>query len=206
MVNLAPPKSVRELDNYLKWLRDSDIEVKVLLAEDSVNGPLILSGGADIGVNRERDEREMRWIKDALDKGHPILGICRGMQLINHYLGGLVENINDLIVEDHLADNFLDDEDHHERLSQFHWVTHNRTAEKFVVNSRHHQCCAILARELKAVFYSEDLIIEAFVSKSGTPILGVQWHPEREEVEIPSYQKSRDYPVNWLKNNLKKSE
>lgn len=203
MVNLAPPQSVIELDNYLKWLSDSNIKVKVLLAEDSVNGPLILSGGADIGINRNRDEREMRWIKEALDKGYPILGICRGMQLINHYLGGLVGNINDLILEDHLVDNFLDDEDHHERLSQFHWVKNIRNGDRFVVNSRHHQHCSVLAKELKAVFYSEDLVIESFESKTGTPILGIQWHPEREEVEIPSYQKSREYPINWLKNNLK---
>ena len=52
-----------------------------------------------------------------------------------------------------------------------------------MINSNHHQAVDALGRNLKAVQFSEDNVIEAFVHKS-LPVMGVQWHPER----LPSVQ------------------
>ena len=115
LISLAPPKSTIELNNYLNWLQE--FSVKILKEGDDVEGLLILCGGPDIGVNQERDVLEFKWLQEALDKNIPILGVCRGMQLINHFLGGSVEDLDSMIVEDHSSDFFKDDTCHNEKIS-----------------------------------------------------------------------------------------
>lgn len=198
-VNIAPPKGIIELQNYIEWLVANGIDYKVLSAGDKVDGTLILSGGPDIGVNKHRDELEFEWLKQAIEGGHKVLGVCRGMQLINVYFDGIVENLHEYILEDHIADQFSDDECHNERLSQFHWVKNIKTGSTFITNSRHHQHCAVLGRKLIPVYYSLDYTVEGFVSPDRM-IMGIQWHPERNEVNIPSYNIGRQEPINFLKN------
>ncbi len=134
MVNIAPPKGIIELKNYIEWLAANKIEYRVLSAGDKVDGTLILSGGPDIGINKVRDELEFEWLKQAIEGGYKVLGICRGMQLINIHFGGTVENLNERVLENHLIDQFADDECHNERLSQFHWVKNIKNGETFIVN------------------------------------------------------------------------
>jgi gamma-glutamyl-gamma-aminobutyrate hydrolase PuuD len=202
MVNLAPPKSKQELERYIKWLTKYSIEFRVLSPGDQVDGTLVLSGGADIGKDKKRDARELKWISQALDNNMPILGICRGMQLVNSYFFGTIKNVK--IEENHCSDDFTIEHGNHVKPSVFHIVKNEYDLE-MLVNSRHHQCCSILSEELKAIFWAPDKTIEAAVSANNNhKILLVQWHPERKETKKTKL--SSIWPVNWLKNNLKKSE
>ena len=199
LISLAPPKSTIELNNYLNWLQE--FSVKILKeGDDVVEGLLILCGGPDIGVNQERDVLEFKWLQEALDKNIPILGVCRGMQLINHFLGGSVEDLDSMIVEDHSSDFFKDDTCHNEKISNFHWVKDINNGELFMANSRHHQHCTNLSPDLIATHVSLDGSIEAYKNLNNT-ILGIQWHPERNEKIEEKYWKHM--PLMWIKHFLK---
>jgi gamma-glutamyl-gamma-aminobutyrate hydrolase PuuD len=198
-ISLAPPKSKIELQNYLTWLGE-DFEIKILNKDDSIEGALVLCGGPDIGANLNRDEFELKLISQAIKERLPILGVCRGMQLLNYFLGGEVKDIDNLIVEDHRADDFKDDDDHHEKKSHYHWIKSTETGDIFMVNSRHHQYCSYVSDELKVIYVSLDGLTEAFIGKEDL-YLGVQWHPERKEGLLKSYPEIM--PIKWLKKSLK---
>ena len=194
-ISIAPPKSTLELNNYLNWLHE--FSVKILKEGDDVEGLLVLCGGPDIGVNEERDILEFKWLQEALDKNMPVLGVCRGMQLINYFLGGIVGDLDDLIVEEHTSDLFKDDACHNERISSFHWVKDIGNGELFMTNSRHHQHCKYLAKELISTHVSLDGSIEAYKNPNNT-VLGIQWHPERNEKIEDGYWKQM--PLMWIKH------
>jgi len=190
MIYLAPPKSKVETNNYLKWLAKSGLEVKVLASVDELEGFLVLAGGADIGNNKKRDDFEIALIEKALKNDYPILGICRGMQLVNHYMGGIVENL--LVESDHCSSSdFIIEKKVGNKPSIFHDII-DEDGHEYQVNSRHHQYCANVVKPLRPVAWSEDGIIEAAKAKR---ILLVQWHPERKEIwgTIAS-----DWPMFWL--------
>lgn len=181
-VFVAPPKGEIEGRAYIDWIISKGFEpIMIDLRYKKIDAPLMLCGGADIGKNPERDRRELGWIKMALDAQQPIIGVCRGMQILNHYFGGKVEDLKDRIVEYHQSDEFSDDEDHSERESQFHYIK-NLDDVMFEVNSRHHQWCSIIADNFNVTHMSFDggWIPEA-IEDEELKIIAVQWHPEREE-------------------------
>lgn len=192
MIYIAPPKSTTELNYYKDWL--SDYSIKILASVKDLNGPLILTGGADIGKNLERDEFEIKLIDRAIKSGWPIIGVCRGMQLINHYFGGEVE---DLLVEDNHSSSrdFIFENNVARKKSVFHEVW-NDEGFHIRVNSRHHQHCKTVKFPLKSIMWSWDGIVEALI---GPNILGVQWHPERSEVKGTD---ASDFVLDWLKKRL----
>jgi gamma-glutamyl-gamma-aminobutyrate hydrolase PuuD len=109
------------------------------------------------------------------------------MQILNHYFGGSVENLNESIVEDHKAADFSQDVDHSGKPSQFHTVEDlNGTLTS--VNSRHHQHCNILATNFKATHLSYPMygVVEGFEDLDRM-IWAVQWHPEKMESEDNEY-------------------
>lgn len=197
-ISIAPPASVIELHNYMELFKDYN--VKILKEGDRVEGALILCGGADIGVNMTRDSQEFAWIDEAMKNALPIIGICRGMQMINHHLGGEVVDVPADLNENHLVDEFRDDANHHERLSQFHWVKDVENGHIFVANSRHHQYCKSIPPGFQATHFALDHLIEGFINHN-LKILGIQWHPERNETIDDEYWKQ--YPLNQLKKWLK---
>jgi gamma-glutamyl-gamma-aminobutyrate hydrolase PuuD len=191
---IAPPKGDTELETYIEWVERNGF-IPVVLEDEcqNIDGPLLLCGGSDIGVNVKRDQRELRWIELALENNQPIIGICRGMQIINHYFGGDVENISEHYVDDHQSENFADDSDHSARKSHFHWVM-DLDGARFRVNSRHHQVCSFVPENLVPTHMSlgSGYLIEGFEDLK-RKIWAVQWHPERME------SMNNVYPLNKLK-------
>ena len=75
------------IPNFIGCEKPKDLGLLNWLKNINPDG-IILSGGDDFGVNRFRDKNEIRIIKWSLKKEIPVLGICRGMQMINRYFGG----------------------------------------------------------------------------------------------------------------------
>ena len=168
--------------NYLKALDALGAEACRIRPEDC--DALLLPGGGDIdpavygqenrgskGIDLERDKRETEIFRLFLSQERPILGVCRGSQVINVLLGGTLhqhipghrdpDNIN-FLHGSHTVDPLLI------RLY----------GERFPINSTHHQAVDRLGEGLKAVQWADDGTIEA-IRHDSLPIFGVQWHPER---------------------------
>jgi putative glutamine amidotransferase len=129
--------------------------------------------GRDLEIDEKRDRVEFEIAKNAFLLELPVLGICRGCQLINVFLGGkLFQHI-----EGHGKiggkDSFHEVEVS-ERTDLFGIV--NR--KNLRVNSAHHQAIKLLGKGLKASAMAPDGIMEG-IESSEYPLLGVQWHPER---------------------------
>lgn len=194
IIYVAPPRGIQEKQDCFNWLTHYGHEVVWLDLRRKVKGPLLLCGGADIGKDQERDDREKIWIKQTLADGYPIIGLCRGMQVLNSYFGGTVEDLSDRIVEDHKAADFSEDIDHSGKPSQFH-VVEDLDGVLINVNSRHHQHCSVIADNFKATHLSYPLysVVEGFEDVDQR-IWAVQWHPEKMESE------DNEYPLNKLIN------
>lgn len=157
---------------------------------------LLFTGGEDISplcygenpikeigaIEHERDAYEMFLFKEAYDVNMPIMGICRGAQLINVALGGsLYQDIYSQIENSlgHSPKGGPIDQAHHmiriENDSKLYNIFENET---IAVNSFHHQSIKDLGKGLKATAHSYDGIIEAIESMERNFILGLQWHPE----------------------------
>lgn len=162
----------------------------------SVDG-LIFSGGSDINplffgrepsrhiadINDPRDTWEILLMRRALDYQVPILGICRGMQLLVQVLGGSL--YQDLPTEFPQPEQLLKHNQQAARYVETHTV---RTAddsllqklfgEQLVVNSFHHQAAAEVGDKLRVTATASDGVIEAVESCEHKSLVGVQWHPE----------------------------
>ena len=134
---------------------------------------IILSGGDNKGDDIERDDTEKKIIELAIKEKIPILGICRGMQVLNDFFGGSVLLSNNC---EHVAK-------HHEiKLIDTNMKEIFQT-EKIKVNSFHNNLIKkeTLGHDLCIFSISEnDNTIEGFYHKN-LPIVGVMWHPEREQ-------------------------
>ncbi|WP_338472929.1 gamma-glutamyl-gamma-aminobutyrate hydrolase family protein [Niallia sp. XMNu-256] len=125
-----------------------------------------------------RDVFEKKAIEIAIEKKIPLLGVCRGFQMINAALGGTLTQ--------HLPEWSTDVQHRPEVGPQLH--SHTVTMEGWLkglfgnemkVNSWHHQGIDILAPELEALAWSSEGLIEAYQSTDHlSPIFAVQWHPE----------------------------
>ncbi len=120
-------------------------------------------------VPMKRDIFEIKMVKEAIKQNKKILGICRGMQLINVALGGtLFQDVNNHLKTTHkvrIRDNSI--------------IFKHFNKKEIEVNSIHHQAIKTLGKNLKATVVSkEDNFIEAIESFDKN-ILGLQWHIER---------------------------
>jgi putative glutamine amidotransferase len=169
-------------------------------ALDGVDG-LILTGGEDLDPawygatpsplldppSRERDLFELALFASARQRGLPILGICRGIQLINVALGGTL--YQDLPSERpgpvrHRPDGARDLRSHQVRLQPESRAAGVLGAAELMVNSSHHQAIKDLASGLQATGWTEDGVIEAVETGREAPwLLAVQWHPEEMHAE-----------------------
>ncbi len=134
-------------------------------------------------VNHERDVMEREIFNYAIDRDRPLLGICRGIQIINALCGGTL--YQDLPTE-HAVPNALN----HQMVAPYDQPWHkvaivNGTPladivqrDELAVNSYHHQAIKELAPMLSPMALSEDGLVEAIYMPSKRYIQAVQWHPE----------------------------
>ena len=134
------------------------------------------------GINPQRDMQELLLVKLAYDRQIPMLGICRGVQIINLALGGsLYQDIysqQEGVKIKHSQDQDRSFPSHTVRIEKDSVLYTLFKEEELPVNSFHHQACKDSAPCLKVVARSTDGVIEAVESNEFKSILGVQWHPE----------------------------
>jgi putative glutamine amidotransferase len=165
---------------------------------------LVLTGGEDMDPawyqtephpkanppSRDRDLFELALFAAARQRELPILGICRGIQVVNVALGGTLWQ--DLPSEragpvDHNPEAARNQRSHLVRLEPGSLAAGALGATEVRVNSFHHQAVRDLAPKLVATGWSEDGLIEAVEGAPGQPwLLAVQWHPEEMHAEIRS--------------------
>lgn len=157
---------------------------------------LVLQGGADVSPNtysqaatrpewsgdRARDVYELELLHEFIEAGKPVLGICRGCQLINVAFGGtLYQDIASDVPTaiEHVSD--LYDSHYH----AIHFPQGSSLAKLFrskpeaLVNSIHHQAVRDLGRDLTVEAYSgADNMVEAIRYRKARFVMGLQWHPE----------------------------
>lgn len=179
-----------KLDNYLAALTACGVEPVLsmdLTLARACDG-LLLPGGGDAdpalygqenrGSNppdHERDRDELELIGQFMAQGKPILGICRGHQMLNIALGGTL--VQDLPDERHRHDAEADADRIH-RVRSVHPLMTGLLGENFVSNSAHHQAVDRLGEGLCVTCVSEDGVTEGIAHENGR-VLGVQFHPER---------------------------
>jgi putative glutamine amidotransferase len=179
-------------------------------------GGLLLPGGGDVtpdhyggaphatnyDVCSERDSFELALVRAALARdGFPILGICRGMQILNVALGGdLVSHLPERYGED-VAHRTPDVKpvQHEVRIEPCSLLGDVHGATSLVVHSIHHQAVGRLGTGLRAVAWSPDGVVEAIESPAHV-VMAVQWHPELDTPEHPArrvfaalIERARDY-------------
>jgi putative glutamine amidotransferase len=153
---------------------------------------IVLNGGGDVAPERygaerlprtdpadeRRDTFELGLVRAALDRGLPMLGICRGMQLLNVALGGtLVQDLAPVTSLEHEVADPWDRPVHDIEVEPGSLLARAVGASRARVNSAHHQAVDRLGDGLRVTARAPDGVIEAFEDERGL-LFGVQWHPE----------------------------
>jgi putative glutamine amidotransferase len=147
--------------------------------------PLRRTGPAPVAVRRrarprlgptdvELDRAELSLARAALDRGLPVLGICRGHELLNVLYGGTLHQD----VPGHRQTEPGVQATHDVRLEPGSRLAGILGATEGRVNSFHHQAVDALGRGLRAVAWSPDGIVEGIEDPAAPWVLGVQWHAE----------------------------
>jgi putative glutamine amidotransferase len=146
-------------------------------------------------ISPRRDEQELQLLRWALDDDKAVLGICRGMQLLNVELGGnlfqdISSEVNDS--ENHVAS--VDQEDfaylaHGLKLDPDSRLAKILEADHIETNALHHQAVNTLGDGLVATGWAEDDVIEAIELPVKRFVLAVQSHPEALTTVEPKWQK-----------------
>ncbi len=165
------------------------------LAPGSLEGidGLLLSGGGDVDpaiygetavpevdqVDVGRDRFEMALVRAALDRGMPVLGVCRGHQVLNVALGGrLIQHVPHLTEVSHQEKGRAGDLIHTVQVDPGSLVAELLGGELVGVNTLHHQAVDRLGSGLVATAWSSDDGIVEGLEHGDRRMLGVQWHPE----------------------------
>jgi len=197
-------------ENYVRWITGGeDVEIVRLSAalgnlnEASTCDGLVLSGGVDIdpslyggareykrspsgGWEKDRDLFEQAVLRLAWERDLPVLGVCRGMQLINVTLNGtLVQDLGIAGDGVHEANAGIDKQ-HYVHIEPGSLLAEVVGLAAGEVNSAHHQAVARLGEGLAVNCRAADGTVEGveWAEPAGRPfLLAVQWHPERMQAD-----------------------
>ncbi len=204
-----------------QWIRDLDPGVRPVeaysLSPDSLNwfmsrtSGIIIGGGGDVspalygkpeyagicaGMDPYRDTLETRLIEYAMEQQLPLLGICRGHQIMNVTAGGSLTPDIPTYIGRTIDHKSASDSAHIIVVKKGSFLHGIVLKDTLYVNSRHHQCVDELANSYRAGAHAKDGIIESiepagFTEHSGRNkgvfVLGVQWHPE--SLPVPSSER-----------------
>lgn len=155
---------------------------------------VLFTGGADIDpeyfgrqpeprlgkVDRRRDEFELALYRAARERSLPVLGVCRGIQVINVAEGGTLHqhlpDLPEMIQHDQV--DIGGAPSHAVSLEQECFLARELGRTALRTNSHHHQGIEHLGENLRVVGRTGDGLIEAIEASAGAPLLAVQWHPE----------------------------
>jgi len=178
---------------------------------------LVLQGGADVSPqtyaeaatrpewsgDRARDMYELELLHEFIEAGKPVLGICRGCQLINVAFGGslyqdiatdvptAIEHVNDLYDSHYHPIAFPQG-------SSLAGLV--RPQQEYLVNSIHHQAVKDLGRDLTVeALSSRDNIVEAIRYRKAPFVVGLQWHPEFHRASGPELMDCTPILDNFLR-------
>lgn len=169
-------------------------DIEIIKEQLNLIDGLILSGGPDINpiyygedfkekigvISPERDDNEIKILKEFLKTEKPILGICRGHQLLNVYFGGtLYQDLSYFEMEPlkHRQDLYPELEIHNVAIEK-NSILEKLYGESIRTNSFHHQAINKLGEGFKVIARSSDGIVEAIEKIDHKFCLGIQWHPE----------------------------
>jgi putative glutamine amidotransferase len=201
-------------ENYASWLNKLhngleiidffSMEVTEIASQfQSVSG-LLLSGGGDLdpglygrdedlplckSIDARRDKMELALIELAFTFNIPMLGICRGLQILNvARKGSLYADIPAFIENAEIHQDSKGDVYHTVRVDPGSRLYHLTRTKETTVNSSHHQAIRMQGEDLTASAFSNDGIIEAIELNGSIDhpfCLAVQWHPERMDIGNP---------------------
>ncbi len=208
----------RKYENYLKWIQQrSAIDViKLCHADNNLEqlkqcDGVILTGGEDVhprfygkpeyeneyrldDFDIARDEFEMKVIDYTQRNELPLLGICRGLQIVNVFFGGtLIPDIPSFGKPYHTKYEEGKDRTHHVEVVKNSFLESVTGVLQGEVNSAHHQSIEKAGENLVVNATSSDGIVEGLARKKkvGAPfLLLVQWHPERMADQTSPFSKN----------------
>lgn len=175
--------------NYIAALEGVGLSPIVTTAAEDISGfaGLLLPGGGDIDpplyhaenqgsreIDRPLDEAQLTMLDAFVRAGKPVLGICKGIQVVNVYFGGgIIQHLT--TAEAHM---YHDADSIHPCVSLPKTEMRRLYGERYVTNSSHHQALGRMGEGLHVTSYAADGTPES-AAHDTLPVLGVQWHPER---------------------------
>lgn len=220
-------------EKYASWISSHSHDIEIVKLSEKLNNiqdvkecaGVLFTGGEDVDpgfygnpeyigyciqqdMNVARDRFELELMQYTEENKIPVLGICRGLQLFNVFLGGtLIPDIPTWEKPSHGKLENGEDRYHEVKVIKGSWMSRLIGEEAGEVNSNHHQSADKVGQGLKATVFTEDGIVEALEreqSEGKSFLCLVQWHPERMANQGSNFvQKIREAFINAARNNSK---